>query len=55
MSEADEWADACAGDSGAFAVLFDRHRERVFRLGLRLSGNRHDALDRSPQLAELRR
>ena len=45
MSEADEWADACAGDSGAFAIVYDRHRERVFRLGLRLSGDRHDAED----------
>lgn len=45
MSEAEEWADACAGDSRAFAVVYDRHRERVFRLGLQLCGNRHDAED----------
>jgi RNA polymerase sigma-70 factor (ECF subfamily) len=43
--EADEWADARAGDSRAFAAVYDRHRERVFGLGMRLSGNRHDAED----------
>lgn len=43
--EAAEWAGACAGDSSAFADVYDRHRERVFRTALRLSGDRHDAED----------
>lgn len=43
--EAEEWADARAGSSLAFAALYDRHRERVYRLALRLSENRHDAED----------
>ena len=43
--EPEEWADACAGNSRAFAAVYDRHRERVFRLALRLSGSRHDAED----------
>jgi len=43
--EATEWADACAGGSLAFAAVYDRHRERVYRLALRLAMNRHDAED----------
>ncbi|GAA4167449.1 sigma-70 family RNA polymerase sigma factor [Gryllotalpicola koreensis] len=44
-SEGDEWADALAGDSHAFAAVYDLHRERVYRLALRLAENRHDAED----------
>lgn len=43
--EVTEWADARAGSSVAFAAVYDRHRERVYRLALRLSENRHDAED----------
>lgn len=43
--EGAEWAAACRGDSSAFATVYDRHRERVYRLALRLSENRHDAED----------
>jgi RNA polymerase sigma-70 factor (ECF subfamily) len=43
--EAEEWADACAGSSLAFAAVYDRHRERVYRVAVRLSENRADAED----------
>jgi RNA polymerase sigma-70 factor (ECF subfamily) len=43
--EGGEWAAALAGDSSAFAAVYDRHRERVFGLASRLSENRHDAED----------
>lgn len=43
--EAEAWASACAGDSSAFAAVYDQHRERVYRLAGRLSRNRHDAED----------
>lgn len=43
--EADEWTGACAGESAAFAAVYDRYRERVYRVALRLSENRHDAED----------
>ena len=41
--EVTEWHDTRAGSSVAFAAVYDRHRERVYRLALRLSENRHDA------------
>ena len=43
--EIEAWAAAVAGDSVAFAAVYDRHRERVFGLAVRLSENRHDAED----------
>jgi len=39
------WAAALGGDGEAFAVVFDLHRERVYRHALRLNGNAHDAED----------
>lgn len=39
------WSRSLAGDGDAFGVLYDRHRDRVFRHAYRLSGNRHDAED----------
>jgi len=39
------WSRSLAGEGEAFGVLFDRHRDRVFRHAYRLSGNRHDAED----------
>jgi RNA polymerase sigma-70 factor (ECF subfamily) len=40
-----EWARVLDGDERAFASLFDRHRDRVFRHSVRLSASRHDAED----------
>jgi RNA polymerase sigma-70 factor (ECF subfamily) len=46
--EADDgglWARSLEGEGEAFGLLFDRHRDRVFRHAYRLSGQRHDAED----------
>jgi RNA polymerase sigma factor (sigma-70 family) len=46
--ESDEdglWSRSLRGEGGAFGVLYDRHRDRVFRHAYRLSGNHHDAED----------
>ncbi|MBT2537352.1 RNA polymerase sigma factor [Arthrobacter sp. ISL-69] len=46
--EADDgglWARSLKGEGEAFGLLFDRHRDRVFRHAYRLSGERHDAED----------
>jgi RNA polymerase sigma-70 factor (ECF subfamily) len=46
--EADDgglWARSLVGEGEAFGLLFDRHRDRVFRHAYRLSGQRHDAED----------
>jgi RNA polymerase sigma factor (sigma-70 family) len=43
VSEAEVWERACANDGRAFTSLFDAHRDRVFRHGLRLVDNAHDA------------
>lgn len=40
-----DWARACAGDGQAFARIFDRHRDRVFRHSLRLVPNPADVDD----------
>ncbi|KLN35664.1 MULTISPECIES: RNA polymerase sigma factor [Cellulosimicrobium] len=39
------WAASLGGDSAAFGVLFDRHRDRVFRHAYRLVVDRHQAED----------
>jgi len=44
-SDAAAVAQVCAGDSGAFRVLVDRHSRPVFRLAYRLTGNQQDAED----------
>jgi RNA polymerase sigma factor (sigma-70 family) len=35
------WSRSIRGDGDAFGVLFDRHRDRVFRHAYRVSGDRH--------------
>ena len=44
-SDADEWAAAVAGDGEAFGRIFDRHRDRVWRHGLRLAPATSDVDD----------
>lgn len=39
------WGRAVKGDGEAFGLLFDRHRDRVFRHCVRLVGSRQDAED----------
>lgn len=39
------WSRSLAGESEAFGVLYDRHRDRVFRHAYRLCGDGHDAED----------
>jgi RNA polymerase sigma-70 factor (ECF subfamily) len=39
------WRPSRAGDGEAFGLLFDRHRDRVFRHACRLVQTRHDAED----------
>ncbi|WP_246019081.1 RNA polymerase sigma factor [Arthrobacter crusticola] len=39
------WSRSLAGDGDAFGVLFDRHRDRVYRHAYRLAPNRADAED----------
>jgi RNA polymerase sigma-70 factor (ECF subfamily) len=39
------WSRSLAGDGEAFGVLFDRHRDRVYRHAYRLAANRADAED----------
>jgi RNA polymerase sigma factor (sigma-70 family) len=43
--EARLWSRSLSGDGDAFGVLYDRHRDRVFRHAYRLAGNHHDAED----------
>jgi RNA polymerase sigma factor (sigma-70 family) len=43
--DAELWARAIRRDGPAFALLFDRHRDRVFGRALGLVQNRHDAED----------
>ena len=42
-NEESDWAQACGGDERAFAALFDRHYERVFRHVLALTEQSADA------------
>jgi RNA polymerase sigma factor (sigma-70 family) len=44
-SDAAEWTAAVAGDGEAFGRIFDRHRDRVWRHGLRLAPTTTDADD----------
>jgi RNA polymerase sigma-70 factor (ECF subfamily) len=45
--DADRWlvTKARAGDMDAYEVLVRRHRDRIYRISLRMLGNRHDAED----------
>lgn len=45
FDEARVWRDARSGDSAAFGVMFDKHRDRVFGHALRLTHSSHDAED----------
>ena len=45
--DGDLWSRSLTGDGDAFGVLFDRHRDRVYRHAYRLAQNRHDAEDTS--------
>lgn len=44
-ADAAEWARAVAGDGEAFGRIFDRHRDRVLRHGLRLAPTPSEADD----------
>lgn len=44
-TEAQLWSRAAAGDADAFGVLFDRHRDRVYRHVCHLVDRRQDAED----------
>lgn len=39
------WSRSLSGDGEAFGLLYDKHRDRVFRHAYRLAGNHHDAED----------
>ncbi|TWF78930.1 RNA polymerase sigma-70 factor (ECF subfamily) [Pseudonocardia hierapolitana] len=45
--DADRWLidKARTGDLDAYEVLVRRHRDRIYRIALRMLGNRHDAED----------
>ncbi|WP_075201393.1 RNA polymerase sigma factor [Leucobacter japonicus] len=43
--EAEAWQQAVGGSAEAFGVIFDRHRDRVYRHCLRMLGGTHDAED----------
>lgn len=43
--DAGPWARSLDGDGAAFAELYDRHRDRVFRHAARLVTSQHDAED----------
>lgn len=45
MTEEQLWCDAREGDDAAFAVVFDLHRNRVYRHACRLVETQHDAED----------
>jgi RNA polymerase sigma-70 factor (ECF subfamily) len=39
------WTASLENDGGAFAVVFDLHRDRIYRHALRMTTNTHDAED----------
>ena len=41
------WERGAAGDGGAFGLIFDLHRDRVFRHAYRILQDVHDAEDAS--------
>jgi RNA polymerase sigma-70 factor (ECF subfamily) len=43
--ESEVWAESLKNDGNAFAVIFDLHRDRVYRHALRMTTNVHDAED----------
>jgi RNA polymerase sigma-70 factor (ECF subfamily) len=43
--EAIAWAAVLGNDGNAFVVIFDQHRDRVYRHALRMTANVHDAED----------
>lgn len=45
LDDAGLWENSLQGDGDSFGILFDRHRDRVFRHAARLSGNQHEAED----------
>jgi RNA polymerase sigma-70 factor (ECF subfamily) len=45
ISDAAEWQRALSGDGRAFGILFDRHRDRVYRAALRRLSTPSDAED----------
>lgn len=51
--DADGWlvAKARAGDVDAYEVLIRRHRDRIYRIALRMLGNPHDAEDVAQDVA----
>lgn len=51
--EADRWLvdKARAGDVNAYEVLIRRHRDRIYRIALRMLGNSHDAEDVAQDVA----
>lgn len=44
-SDAGLWSSVLDGDGEAFGLIFDRHRDRVFKHALRLNTSIHDAED----------
>ncbi|MCU1678048.1 MAG: hypothetical protein JWM93_2806 [Frankiales bacterium] len=45
VDEAELWACCLSGEAAAFAAIFDRHRDRVFRQATRLVEGRDEAED----------
>lgn len=45
IDDEDLWARSLKGQGDAFGLLFDRHRDRIFRHAYRLCPDRHDAED----------
>jgi len=45
LDEESTWARACTGDAAAFGIVFDLHRDRVYRHAFWMLGAVHDAED----------